>query len=221
MSGQTARVKRLARIVSWIGPPIGMSIAYTVLALTSDTDNTGKAWMAIGFGFVLVLWLVFRIAVEGAGLSRALALGDSDKLLAIADKQLARRPGDPRYLVYKALAHEMRGERAEAAAAIADAKPENDPLALLAASVRVSLAADSGDLAGARKLVDEQLEPLAAKVDRRLQITSHHHAHLARARLYAAEGRKDEARAELRKVSDDIRAGAALRDRAKALAIQV
>ncbi len=213
-------MKRLAWLGSWIGPPIGMAIAYTVLALTSDTDNTGKAWMAIGFAFVLVLWLVFRIAIEGAGLSRALAVGDSDRLLAISNKQLARRGADPRspYLVYKALAHETRGERAEAAAAIADARPMKDPLELLAASVRVSLAVDAGDLSRARTLVDTELEPVAAKVDRRLEIMPHHHAHIARARVLAAEGRTDDALAELRRVSDDIRAGAALRDRAKRIA---
>lgn len=213
-------MSRLTRILSWIGPPLGMSIAYTVLAITSETDNSGKAWMAIGFGFVVVLWLVFRIAVEGAGLSRALAVGDSERLLAIADAQLARKrtpQARAPFLVYKALAHQTRGELAAAATAIDEAKPMTDSLALLAASVRVSVLLERNDVAGARKILDDEIEPRVVKIDRRLEVVPHHYAHLARAQALAAEGHRDDARAELRRVIDDIRSGAALRDYAKVL----
>ena len=73
-------------LASWILPLVGMAIAYSVLAWSSDTDNTGKAWMAVGFGFVVVIWVVFRILVDQTALARAVATGDAARILAITDK---------------------------------------------------------------------------------------------------------------------------------------
>lgn len=219
---ETAVGRLWARIVwlsSWALPPLLMAGAYTILALTSETDRSGKSWMAIGFAFVLILWLVFRIAVESAGISRALAVGDSDRLLAIATKQLRRRTGDGSrapFLVYKALAHETQGAHAEALAAAEQAKPVRDTHSLLATAVRMLSLVELGRTADARALA-VQLDTLATRVDRRLDVMPHHYAHLARARLLAAEGKRAEADAELTKLIDDIRTGPALRERAKSL----
>lgn len=219
---QNALWNRVVWIASWVLPPALMAVAYTVLALTSETDRSGDAWMAIGFSFVLILWLVFRVAVEGAGLSRALAVGDAEKLMEISTKQLARRRGEGArapYLVYKALAQELRGEHADAEATVREAKPMKDVHALLATSVRIIALVELGRAGEARPLLDGDLEPRAKRVDRRLEPMAHHYAHLARARVLAAEGKRDQANAELAKVIDDIRTGTALRARATSLRV--
>jgi hypothetical protein len=213
-------MERLKRFASWIVPPVLMAGCYTVLAITSQTDTSGKAWMAIGFSFVLVVWFTFRMAVEGAGLARALSVGDADKVLAIANKQLARRTSDTArapYLVHQALAHELRADHTAALAAADAAKPTAPADKLLQSAVRVLALVEAGRLADARAHIAE-LDERATAVDRRLQIAAHHYAHLARGRLLLAEGKGDAAKAELAKISDDIRASHAMRTRAKRLA---
>jgi hypothetical protein len=213
-------MSRWTNLATWILPPLGMSIAYSVLAWSSNTDNTGKAWMAVGFGFVVVIWLVFRILVEQTALARAVASADTDRILAITDKQLARRRGDAKrapFLVYGALAHETRGEHARALEQLAEAKPAEAGLQLLAAAVRVLALVETGDVVAARRVVNEELEPRAAKLDVRLHAAPHIHANLARGRLLLAQGARDDAKRMLQKVIDDIRAGAATRTRAREL----
>jgi hypothetical protein len=205
---------------SWVLPLIGMAIAYTVLAWSSDTDNTGKAWMAVGFGFVVVIWVVFRILVDQTALARAVATGDAARILALTDKQLARKRGDAArgpFLVYRAFAQESRGDHAAALATLAGAKPADGGLQLLAAALRVLSLAAKNDVAAARRACDDELEPRAAKLDTRLHAAPHIHANLARGRLLIAEGKADEAHRYLQKVVDDIRTGPALRSRAREL----
>jgi hypothetical protein len=219
---QTRGGKLWARIVwlaSWLLPPTLMAGAYTILVLTSDMAIMGKAFTAIGFAFVLVLWLVFRIAAESAGLSRAISIGDSDRVLAIANKQLRHRRGDAQrapYLIYAAVAHNQKLDHASALAAALAAKPARDGQVLLALSVQMLSLLGLDRTTEARPLAAE-LDKLAQRVDRRLDPMPHHYAHLARARLLAADGNTAAADAELSRVTDDIRAGAALRERAKAL----
>lgn len=211
---------RWTRLVSWIGPILGMAIAYTVLAWSSDTDTTGKAWMAIGFAFVVVFWLTFRILIEQTALPRAVATGDAARILAITDKQLARRKSDAArgpYLVYAAYAHESRGEPVRALELLGEARPIEPGLQLLAAALRVFALADTGDVAEARRVCSEELEPRATKLDARLHAAPHMHANLARGRLLLAEGKREEGAAQIKRVVDDIRTGAALRERARAV----
>ena len=217
---QPQSTSRFWVLASWILPLVGMAIAYSVLAWSSDTDNTGKAWMAVGFGFVVVIWVVFRILVDQTALARAVATGDAARILAITDKQLARKQGDAvrgPYLVYRAFAQESRGEYAAALATLGEAKPADPGLQLLAAALRVLSLAATHDVVAARRACDDELEPRAAKLDTRLHATPHIHANLARGRLLLAEGKRDEARRYLQKVIDDIRTGAALRTRAREL----
>lgn len=213
-------MERVKSIASWIAPPLLMSLCYTILAITSETDTTGKAWMAIGFLFVLILWMTFRLAVEGAGLSRALAVGDADKVLALTKKQLAKRSNDQvraPYFIHQALAHELRGDAAAALASAEAAKPVTPADKLLQTAVKMLALVDTGRAGDARALMPE-LDERAAATDRRLQIVSHHYAHLARARVLLAEGQDDAAKVELAKIIDDVRSGHAIRVRAKKLA---
>ena len=213
-------MNRWVRLASWVLPLVGMALAYTVHAWSSETDNTGKAWMAIGFGFVVVIWLVFRILVEQTALARAVAVGDAPRILAITDKQLARKRGDAArapFLVYRAFAQESRGDHAAVLDTLDKAKPSEPGLQLLAAALRVLALIETGDVAGARRACNEELEPRAAKLDVRLHAAPHIHANLARGRLLIAEGSRAEANQQLKKVIDDIRAGHALRARARDL----
>jgi hypothetical protein len=211
---------RWLSLATWVLPLVGMAIAYAVLAWSSDTDNTGKAWMAIGFGFVVVIWLVLRILIEQTALARAVASVDSTRILAITDKQLARRRGDAArgpFVVYRAFAQESKGDYAGALSTLADARPADPGLQLFAAAIRVLALVETGDVTSARRITNEELEPRAAKLDARLHAAPHIHANLARGRLLLAEGKHDEARVQLQRVVDDIRAGHPIRDRARAL----
>lgn len=214
-------MNRWAVLASWIVPPLGMLLAYSVLAWSSETDTTGKAWMAVGFGFVLVLWLVFRILVEQTAVSRAVASGDADRILAITEQKLARRRGDAArapYLVYRALAHDLRGEHAAVLATLADARPTAPRLQLLAAALRVIALVETGERATARRVADDELAPRVAELDERLHAQAHIYASLARGRLLLAEGAHAEARTAFGRVIADVRAGEPIRARARELA---
>jgi hypothetical protein len=108
------------------GVPVMMTLAYALLAATSDTDLVGKAWMGLGLGLVLVVWFVFRALTETAGLARALSVGDAARLFALADRHLARR-GRPidraPFLVGRALGRVVCGDFVEALAALDQARP--------------------------------------------------------------------------------------------------
>src|SRR6185295_6902325 len=81
-------LERIWQILSRWAVPVMMTLAYVLLAVTSDTDTTGKAWMGVGLGFVMVVWFVFRGLTEAAALSRALRVGDTVRLFALADRHL-------------------------------------------------------------------------------------------------------------------------------------
>ena len=210
---------RWATIASWIVPPLGMSIAYTVLAITSNTDTTGRAWMALGFVFVVILWLTVRVLVEQTALPRAMASGDSSRLFAITERKLARRTGAARapFLVHRAYAFDLERDHARVLEMLDGVRPAEHGLQLLAAALRVLALAETGEAAAGRRVLEEELEPLAGMLDGRRHETSHVHARLARGRLLLAEGNVDEARAQLQRVVDDVRAGTAVRERARAL----
>ena len=212
-------MSRWAVLATWILPPLGMSIAYSVLAWSSNTDAAGKAAMALGFGFVCVLWVVFRILVDRTALARAVASNDTQRILALTERKLATKRGDARapFLVYRALAYESRGEHTAALAALDEARPSEAPLQALGSAIRMLSLVETGDVTAARREHDEQLAPRMAKLDARLHAMPHLHANLARGRLLLAEGKRDEAHMQLKRVVDDVRAGSALRDRARTL----
>ncbi|HEY0479276.1 MAG TPA: hypothetical protein VGD37_17275, partial [Kofleriaceae bacterium] len=108
MTDLTDLIERAWDTLSRWAVPVMMTLAYTLLAVTSDTDTTGKAWMAAGLGLVLVAWFVFRALTDAAALSRALAVGDTTRLFELAQRHLARRrrrrpAAGARYLVGRGL----------------------------------------------------------------------------------------------------------------------
>jgi hypothetical protein len=200
--------------------PVMMIGAYIILILTSEVGATGAAWEALGLAFVLVLWWLFRVLTEHAAISRAIAIGDADRVLELADHSLARRrraASKARMHVYRALAREIRGEWADALAEVDAAKVETISGAprkaweLFAATVKVAAYVETGKVAEARAVLDAGVEPNVKLVDVRMNASAHIHARLARGRVLWAEGKLDAARAELRTVIDDVRTGTGTR----------
>jgi hypothetical protein len=207
-------------IASWFVPMI-MTGAYIVLALLADTDAIDSGWLGIGLLFVLCLWWMFRALTRTAALSRALAVGDSDALLEISTHALRGRfvVGRTELLLYQAAAYELRDDwpRALAKVAEVDLGPTGKKRPrVLAASVKIAGLVETGEVAEARAVLDGELAPLAATLNPRIDAQLAIAAKLARGRVLAAEG-DAEARTVLQQVIDDVRAGAATRERAQAL----
>jgi len=150
---------------------------------------------------VLVVWFMFRGLTETAALSRALSIGDVARLQALADYRLARtrRPAArARYLVARAFAHQLRGEFAEALAALDEAQPGPE-LQPLAAAVRIGALVELGrPTAEARRFVVSALRSPAL-------------AWLAEGQIAWRDGDLDTASQRFARVIDDIRAGGATR----------
>jgi hypothetical protein len=185
-------------IASWFVPVI-MTMAYVVLALTSETDATGWAWMSIGLAFVLVLWWLFRTLTKGASMARAMAVGDAE-LLAQIDK----RP------LSAAAALELRGEWTKTLVAVARVHAKKPRDRVLAMTVEIGALVETGEVAKAREVLTA-LAPQLAQLHPRLQGASHIAAKVAEGRVLAAERRNAEALALLQIVIDDIRTGQRVR----------
>jgi hypothetical protein len=211
-------MKTALRILQIWGVPVGMSIAYAVLMWSSETDNTGKAWMAIGLGFVFVVWIVFRMLTETAAMSRAVAIGDATRVLELTEQVLRKKKGEAARapaLIQRASAYELRGDWAAALASVDEAKLSalspggRATWQLQAAAVRVAALTETGKVAEARRVLDAELVPVADTLDRRT--ASYLVASLATGRVLYAEGALDAAMPPVQKVIDDIRSGAAMR----------
>lgn len=139
-------LERIWRILSRRAVPVMMTLAYVLLAATSDTNTTGRAWIAVGLGFVLVVWFVFRRLTETAALVRALSVGDVARLFALVDRHLPRkrRPADRApFLVARAFAHQLCGEFSAALAVLDETRPMPDLLPL-ASAVRIGALVELG-----------------------------------------------------------------------------
>lgn len=204
---------------SW-GVPVMMTGVYAVLMWSSETDTTGKAWMAIGLAMVFVVWWLFRTLTAVAALTRAVTVGDVARTLELVDEQLVRRkqPGAraPLYL-YRAHALELRGDWAAAIAALDAAElsriteKQRPSWQIFAASVRIGVLLETGQIADAKRVLEGELVPAVAALDPRARRSSQLHVTLARGRVAAVEGKPGEARPLLQAVLDDIHAGGGVR----------
>lgn len=194
-------IERAWQVLARWAVPVMMTLAYAFLAATSETTATGTAWMALGLGFVLVVWFVFRALTEAAALARALRIGDAARLLALAERHLSRRrrPADrARFLVARAFACELRGEFAAALAALAEARPGPE-LQPLASAVKIGALVELGrSAAEARALVIRA--PRAPAL-----------GWLAEGRIAWRDDQLDTASRLFARVIDDVRAGSAIR----------
>jgi len=181
-------------IASWFVPVI-MTMAYIVLALTSQTDATGWAWMSIGLAFVLVLWWMFRMLANGAAMTRAVAVGDADRVL-----EIDKRP------LHAAVAFELNGEWAKTLAAVRRAQPKKPRDQVLAATTEIAGLVETGEIAKAREVL-AKAKPLVAGMNERLEGASHIAMRLAEGKVLACERHNTDALSVLQKVIDDVRTG--------------
>lgn len=196
-----ALVDRIWRVLARWAVPVMMTLAYVFLAATSETDNAGRAWMGVGLVFVMVVWFMFRAMTESAALARALSIGDTTRLFALADRYLPRkrRPaGRAPFLVARAFAHQLRGELTEALAALDDAHPGPE-LQPLASAVRIGALVELGRPADeARRFVVSAPRSPAL-------------AWLAEGQIAWRDGDLDTAAQRFARVIDDVRVGGAIR----------
>jgi hypothetical protein len=187
-------------LAAWLIPLI-MTGAYIILMETSETDTAGKIWEGGGLLAVLFLWFLFRSLTARAALARAVAVGDADRVLEIA----ARIRG-ARGATYRALAYDIRGDWSAALREAAHAP------GVLGGTVRVTALVELGRTAEARRAFDaEPLLKRPAHYSQDLLIR------LAEARLRAAEGDREGAKALFEKIAADVRTGERQREIAKRL----
>lgn len=198
MTDLTDRIERVWGTVSRWAVPVMMTLAYAFLAVTSDTDATGKLWMAAGLCLVLSAWFAFRALAEAAALSRALAVGDTARLFELSGRELARRHRPAvraRFLVARAFAHLLRGEFAAALTTLDEARPAPD-LEPFATALRITALVE----------LDRPADGLDVRAPRIPWLSW-----LADGELAWRRGDLDTAAPLLARVTGDIRAGSALR----------
>ena len=216
-------VDPILRFMATWGVPIMMGGVYLVLAITSNASTTAKAWMAIGFAFVVVIWTLVRFFMKQAGLTRALSVGDTARVLELTarDARSTNAAIRTRALINQAVAHDHAGDPAATLAALANVEitslspAQRSVYATLAGSARIGATLASGATAEARRLLDTVIVPASAALDPRMHPTAHLHVALSIGRIVAAEGNTADARLTLQSVIDDIRATPALREMAK------
>ncbi|MEO8841955.1 MAG: hypothetical protein ABI591_09880 [Kofleriaceae bacterium] len=189
-------------IAGWFVPVV-MTIAYITLALTSETNATGWAWMSIGLAFVLTLWFLFRTLTKSAAMARAMAVGDIDLVLEIDKRPLSH-----------AVVHDMRADWMKSLAVldrIAETgglkKPRERALLVI---LRVGALVETGEVAKAR-LALAALEPELARLHPRIEAASHLTGAVAKGRVLTGERANAEALVVLQKVIDDVRTGQRVR----------
>ncbi len=215
-------IDRAWSILQVWGVPFGMTGAYLVLMWSAETDNTGKAWMAIGLGFVWVIWFVFRMLTQNAALSRSISIGDAARILDVSARFLKNhhRPAQRApYLVARGFAYELRKDWPKSLAALDEARLDALPpkhramWQLRASTTRIAALIGAGQVAEARAVLERELRPDAQHV---VHSDAYLAANLGAGRVLVAEGKRAEAAERLTRVRDDIRATTAMRAQVEA-----
>jgi hypothetical protein len=186
---------------SRFGVPFLVTSAWIFLAISAETDATGYSWMAVGFAIVLVLWFLFRVAIARAGLARAVAVGDHERLRQLA----AKGQRTSRAMLYRALADDMQGKWEAVLDALAGVRGLDGTRKFLAESTRIGAQVERRDAAAARKAL-AQLEKIE-NVGGGLPTPAPLLRALAEGRVLWIEGKLDDAEPKLQRVIDDIRTG--------------
>lgn len=195
-------LERAWYLLSRVAVPIMMTLAYVLLAVTSDTNLVGKAWMGVGLGIVLVVWFVFRALTETAALARALSVGDVAKL-----DVLGRRTG-PAFALARAAAAQLRGDFATAVRTL-DGVVVPVEYAATAAAVQIGSRVELG-------AAPDELRGLLVSAPRTPALVA-----LAEGEIAWRAGDLAAARERFGRVIDDIRAGSAARAFAHVYAARV
>ena len=186
---------------SRFGVPFLVTSAWIFLAISAETDATGYSWMAVGFAIVLVLWFLFRVAIARAGLARAVAIGDHERLRQLVNK--GQRTD--RAMLYRALADDMQGNWQAVLDGLAGVNGLAGARKLLAEGARIGAHVELRDAAAAREAL-AQLDKIG-NIGGGLATPAPLLRALAEGRVLWIEGKLDDAKPKLQRVIDDIRTG--------------
>jgi hypothetical protein len=148
----------------WI--PIFVALLYVFFLITARAPLEIAAFAAIGFGIVIVLWVMFRELAVHAAVSRAIAIGDPDDAIARARAAVERRfttRGKAPFVIYEAIGVGMRGAWRDALAVLDRAAPRGAGARtwhLLRAATRIAAHTELGDAAAARAIYDRDVAPV-------------------------------------------------------------
>lgn len=210
-------MKQLLGILDRYLIPVVLTLVYLAFVATSDMATVPALVTLFVFAFVLLLWSVFRELRIHADASRLAANGEPEGLLALADRELGRRllaKSAVPFLIYRSMAHQMKGDWAAAEQALDDARLEKlgsktrRMWSLLHAEQRLALLARKGDAVAARKLLEGVIAQYLLFVrGAGAEVISRE----GTARVLLAEGKHDEARPLFEALARDVRLGPAIR----------
>jgi tetratricopeptide (TPR) repeat protein len=205
------------RIVDSLVIPLVLVLTWVILVLTADIRGLPLIVTLLAFGMVMLLWATYRELRTHAAASRMAANGEPDQLLALADRELARRlwpRGKVPFHLYRSMAYALAGDGDEARRAL-DAthldllgSRARRQWGILHAAQRIALLGEAGDAAAARRALDDDLRPMLRFVPGAGAAVI---AREAEARVLFAEGQLDDARPLFEQLAKDVRLGPAPR----------
>lgn len=208
--------KLLKALDTFIIPTL-LVVTWLILVVTSDVHGVAAGVVLVAFLMVMFLWFTYRELRVHAAAARMAANGEPEELLALADQQIARRltaRSRVPFHIYRSIAQEMAGDRAAAEKALEAAElgrlrgQGRSSWTVLHASQRIGLAADAGDAAKAREILEQELRPSVGSVSGAGAVVI---ASECEARVLFAEGKLDEAQKIFEKLGKDIRLGQSTR----------
>lgn len=193
---------------SW-AVPVVLVLAYLFLVYNLQTSLSISLLVFAGGAVVMCVWFLFRGLAAHAAISRGIAIGEPDEVVARAraaiDHRFTRRAKLP-FRVYEAIGLGLRGQWEQSLEAIDAIGAVPDKWRLLAGVAQIAAATELADAAKARKALDE-ITPLATRLGRAADLTLRE----CRARVRFVEGDLAGAGPLFRALADDIRLGPAPR----------
>lgn len=90
-----------------------VALAWAGFVVLSGASGIAKLFMGVGFGIALMLLVTIRELMMHGTINRYANIGEPDKMIEIADAQLARRRSPARrapFQIYKAIGHSMKAD---------------------------------------------------------------------------------------------------------------
>lgn len=207
----------------WIAP-LGLAAVYAIFIWSSEPSRIAEVIAIMFFIAIIGMWFWVRRLRVHAGASRLAAIGRPDELLAMVDKELARRithgTRAPMH-VFAAMAHNMKGDHAAArrsleAAGITPGSRQQRGWQFLWAAADIHARAALGDVEGAKKTFAKGITPMRPMAPGGIELV----ALEAEARIKLAEGDAAGARELVAPLVKDVRLGPGARGQLHALLAQ-
>jgi uncharacterized protein HemY len=206
--------KRVFHITDGVVIPVIIGAAFALLFIEGQPRGLAAVLFCVSTAVMIGLWNLMRELRAHASATRAAAVGEPDELIELAEREIKQRFTERSrapFYVYLALGREQRGEWAAATEALdraAQYRPLKPAWRLLAATARVGVLVEQGDVAGARKVYDGQVAPAAQRMaGPGVQLL----AAEAAARVRYAEGDKEGTAPLFKRMSGDVRLGPSTR----------